>query len=94
VAAALEVRGYARAGRSGAVGARPWSRHDVRVAASALLVAVAAVGSKAAGTGALETYPSLEVAAGPAELALCAAVLAGALLPFAGRAARLGVAHG
>src|ERR687892_1738266 len=38
VAAALEVRGYALGGRTARTG-RPWSRHDLRIAAAALAVA-------------------------------------------------------
>ena len=36
VAAALEVRGYSRGGRPGPGARRPWSRHDLRVAAAAV----------------------------------------------------------
>jgi energy-coupling factor transport system permease protein len=93
VAAALEVRGYALAGRPRAA-RTPWSRHDVRVASAAALVAVGAVAGKVAGAGAVEAYPRLELALGPAELVLVALLLAGAVAPFAGRRARLGVAHG
>jgi energy-coupling factor transport system permease protein len=92
VAAALEVRGYSVAGRP-ARRRVPWSRHDVRVATAAALVAVAAVAVRMAGAGGVETYPRVEIATGPAELALCAAIVAGAALPFAGRSARLGVAR-
>jgi energy-coupling factor transport system permease protein len=93
VAAALEVRGYSRAGRAPR---RPvtWSRHDVRVAAAALLLVVVAVGGKLAGAGGLEAYPSLSVALGGPELAVTAAVLLCAALPFAGARSRLGVAAG
>jgi energy-coupling factor transport system permease protein len=93
VAAALEVRGYARAGRPASRERRPWSRHDFRVAAAAALVAGGALALKLSGAGAVEAYPRLELAVGPAELALCGIVMAGALVPFAGRAGRLGVAR-
>lgn len=92
VAAALEVRGYS-------VGGRPrrrrlaWSRHDVRVAAAAATVAVAAVALKLAGAGGVELYPRTEIALGPLEALLCATTIAAVALPFAGRAARLGVAR-
>ena len=92
VAAALEVRGYSTGGRPRAA-SRPWSRHDVRVCVAAALVACAAVASRAAGAGAVEQYPQLEVAFGAPEGVLCALILMGAALPFAGRSARLGVAH-
>ena len=93
VAAALEVRGYSGAGRP-ARARRHRSRHDVRVLSAAALVAVAAVAFKLAGVGEVTEYPSLEISLGAGELALCAIVLAGAALPFAGRSARLGVARG
>lgn len=92
VAAALEVRGYSTARRP-ARSPRPWSRHDLSVSAAALAIAAAAVALRAAGFGSVETYPHLEIATGPAEAALCACLLLGAALPFAGRSARLGVAH-
>jgi energy-coupling factor transport system permease protein len=92
VAAALEVRGYARASRPARV-RRVWSRHDVRFTAAAVAAAVVAIVARIAGTGAVESYPRLELELGPAELALCAALFTCAALPFAGRAARLGVAR-
>jgi energy-coupling factor transport system permease protein len=92
VAAALEVRGYSLAGRSQPE-RRPWSRHDLRVAAAALGVAAGAVAAKLAEAGWVEPYPRLELAFGPAELLLAAALVALAAFPFAGRAARLGVAR-
>jgi energy-coupling factor transport system permease protein len=92
VAAALEVRGYSLAGRSRPE-RRPWSRHDLRVAAAALGVAAGAAAAKVAGAGWVEPYPRLELAFGPAELLLAAALVALAAFPFAGRAARLGVAR-
>jgi energy-coupling factor transport system permease protein len=92
VAAALEVRGYSIAARP-ARQRRPWSRHDLRVAGCAALVAAAAVAFAAAGAGTVETYPHVEVPVGLGELATSAAILAGATLPFVGRSARLGVAR-
>lgn len=91
VAAALEVRGYSVGGRPERR-VRPWSRQDVRVAAGAALVATAAVVGAVAGVGGVETYPGVEIAFGPPEAILCSLLLVGAALPFAGRAARLGVA--
>jgi energy-coupling factor transport system permease protein len=93
VAAALEVRGYALAGRP-ARRRRPWSRHDTRVAAAAATIAALAVAGTAAGAASVETYPRLEISAGPAVFALAAALVALAAAPFAGRGARLGVARG
>jgi energy-coupling factor transport system permease protein len=92
VAAALEVRGYALAGRPQRR-RRPWSRHDARVAAAAGAMGAFAVAGAAGGLAPVETYPRLEIAAGPAQLGLSAALLVVAALPFAGRSARLGVAH-
>jgi energy-coupling factor transport system permease protein len=92
VAAALEVRGYSLGGRT--AGRRePWSRHDWRVAGAAALIVVAAVAGAVAGLGSVEAYPSLQIETGAPELALSAGVLLLALAPFAGRAARMGVAH-
>jgi energy-coupling factor transport system permease protein len=93
VAAALEVRGYALAGRPRGA-RRPWSRHDRRTAAAALTVAAVAAGGIAAGAGRMEAYPALDVALGPAEIAVAAAFLALGSAPFAGRAARMGVPRG
>jgi energy-coupling factor transport system permease protein len=93
VAAALEVRGYALAGKPRRAH-EPWSRHDLRVGGAALLIAAAAVAGRLVGVGGLDTYPSLELSLGPGELALALAVMSFAALPFAGAAARLGVARG
>jgi energy-coupling factor transport system permease protein len=92
VAAALEVRGYALGGRT-ARRRRRWSRHDWRVAGAAAAIAVAAVASALLGVGAVEPYPSLEIKTGIEEGALAGGVLLAALSPFAGRGARMGVAH-
>ena len=91
VAAALEVRGYARA-RPARAGRRPWSRHDARLASLAALVVGAAVAGKVAGIGGFDPYPSLSVAHGRAELALALGCALAGALPFAGGRARLGVA--
>jgi energy-coupling factor transport system permease protein len=90
VAAALEVRGYALGGRPRRRH-RPWSRHDARVLAGAAGIVTLAIAGAAAGLGRVETYPRIEIATGPEELALSAALVALAAAPFAGRAARLGV---
>jgi hypothetical protein len=45
------------------------------------------------GVGTVEPYPSLQVETGGTEVMLSALVLLAALGPFAGRAARMGVAH-
>jgi hypothetical protein len=41
----------------------------------------------------VEPYPSLQIETGPPEVALSAGIVVLALAPFAGRAARMGVAH-
>ena len=93
VAAALEVRGYALAGRPRRR-RRPWSRHDLRVAAAAAGIAGLSLAAALLDVGAVALYPTLTIATGPTELALCLALVLLAAAPFAGRAARLGVAHG
>jgi len=93
VAAALEVRGYAGARRP-RTARPPWSRHDTRVAGAALAVVVAAVLGKLAGAGAVDPYPTLDVAIGAPELTLAAALAVTGAVPFAGARARLGVARG
>jgi energy-coupling factor transport system permease protein len=92
LAAALEVRGYSRARRPARV-RRPWSRHDLRVAASAFALVALAVGAKLAGAGGFQAYPTTNVAVGPAELALAFAFVALASAPFLGASGRLGVAR-
>ncbi len=92
VAAALEVRGYALGGRPPRR-RRPWSRHDLRVAGAALGIALVALGGKVAGLAQVETYPTIAIDLGPPELVLSCALLTFAALPFAGRAARIGVAN-
>ena len=94
VAAALEVRGYSSGGRPARGEAPRWSRHDVRVAAAALVVGLATIAVSATGAGKVTEYPRLAVETGPAELTLIALIAAGGALPFAGRGARLGVARG
>jgi energy-coupling factor transport system permease protein len=92
VAAALEVRGYALAARPPRR-RRPLSRHDLRVGGAALTIFVLAIGGAAAGVGHMEAYPTLDVAAGPAELALASALVVLGGAPLVGRSARLGVAR-
>jgi energy-coupling factor transport system permease protein len=93
VAAALEVRGYSLGGRTERRD-RAWSRHDWRVAGAAALLAVISVTGAVLGVGSVEPYPSLQIETGPTEVVVSALVLLIPLTPFAGRAARLGVARG
>lgn len=90
VAAALEVRGYSAAAKPRRA-RRSWSRHDLRVAGAAVLIAGAALSLAVAGVGDIEQYPRLEVGLGAPEAALCGLILLGAAVPFLGRSARLGV---
>jgi energy-coupling factor transport system permease protein len=90
LAAALEVRGYAAAGRPPRQ-LRPWSRHDLSTAAAAAAVALGALAFKVAGAADVTAYPRLEIAFGAPELALVVVLVGSAALPFAGRSARLGV---
>src|SRR4051812_35485581 len=93
VAAALELRGYASA-RPPRRSSKPWSRHDWSVAAAALLITVIAIGGRLAGVADASFEPTVTLAFGGGEVALCAALVAVALLPFAAPRARLGVGHG
>jgi energy-coupling factor transport system permease protein len=93
VAAALELRGYGSARRPARV-RRPWSRHDVRVMASAIALATVVVGMRILGVGEFEPYPSPTMSTAPADLVLALALVSAGALPFAGARARLGVARG
>jgi energy-coupling factor transport system permease protein len=92
LAAALELRGYALGGRPARRRAT-WSRHDIRLAAAALLIAVLAVGGRMAGVASVDLYPTLGIGVGAPELVLAALLLVFAAAPFAGPGARLGVAR-
>ena len=92
VAAALEVRGYALAGRP-ARPRRPVSRHDLRVGIAALTVAGIALAAEVSGAASVEPYPRLDLSVGRWEAVLSLVTLGAAALPFAGRSARLGVAR-
>ena len=84
VAATLEVRGFALARRPGRE-RRPWSRHDLAFAASALALAVLGGLAYAEGWSAFEAFPRLGAAAATEPLLLAAALAACVLLPFADR---------
>jgi energy-coupling factor transport system permease protein len=92
VAAALEVRGYGDARRPRRAHV-PWSRHDGRVALTALLIATVAVALGIAGGAGFVPYPRLQLALGPRWFGASACIVALALLPFAGAGAKLGVAR-
>jgi energy-coupling factor transport system permease protein len=93
LAAALELRGYALAGRPEPRRA-PWSRHDVRLAAATAGIVAVTVAARIGGVASVEAYPVLSVELGGAELALAAAIVLLAAFPFAGRRARMGVRRG
>jgi energy-coupling factor transport system permease protein len=88
VAATLELRGFARADsrrRGGPRLRRPWSRHDLAFAASAVAVPGVALAGRLSGALGFDSYPLLHARLGAGGLALCAALLAATLLPFADR---------
>jgi energy-coupling factor transport system permease protein len=88
VAATLEVRGYGTA-RRGRVGGRPWSRHDLAFAGSAIAIAALTVVARVAPIAPFDPYPL--IAAGGAGSA-CALAAALALIALAPLAARRGIA--
>lgn len=84
MAAALEVRGYGAARRPPR-GRRPYSRHDLAFAASALALLVIAIGARIEGWVSFQAYPALHVAVGGETVAVAVALVACAWLPFADR---------
>jgi energy-coupling factor transport system permease protein len=84
VAATLEVRGYGSARKPPRL-ARPWSRHDFAFATSAVALVALTVLAHVAGWQSFEAYPFFTAPVDGPVLALCAALVACALLPFADR---------
>ena len=84
VAATLEVRGFALASRPGRE-RRPWSRHDLAFAASAVALAALGIAAAAEGWGAFRAFPRLGPALDGDALLLAGALAACVLLPFADR---------
>lgn len=84
VAAALEVRGYGAARRPPRT-RRPYSRHDLAFTAAAIAILAISIGARALGLVPFRAYPLLHSPAGPGVLAVAAALIAVALLPFADR---------
>jgi energy-coupling factor transport system permease protein len=84
VAATLEVRGFATAGRAPRQ-QRPWSRHDLAFLVSAVAVLALALLGRLTGVAAFTSYPLLHVPFGVGLLVLCAALALSVLLPFADR---------
>lgn len=83
VAATLELRGNSLTVRPRL--RRERSRDDGPLFATGAAILVLAVAAGIAGAGAFDTYPHIEMATGPATLALCAALIALAAVPFAVR---------
>jgi energy-coupling factor transport system permease protein len=84
VAAALEVRGYGAARRPPPY-RRPYSRHDLGFLVSAAAVLGLALAGRVAGLLPFAAYPALRAPLPVGEVALAAALLICALLPFADR---------
>jgi energy-coupling factor transport system permease protein len=84
VAAALELRGYGRAGHPRRL-RRPWSRHDLAFAAAAASVLALAIAAAAADVAPFAAYPLVHAPAGPGPWGLAALIVAVALAPFADR---------
>jgi energy-coupling factor transport system permease protein len=84
VAATLEVRGFALATRPGRE-RRPWSRHDLAFAASAVALAALGIAAAAGDWAAFRAFPRLGPALGGDAAALGVALAACVLLPFADR---------
>ena len=85
VAAALELRGYARGLPRGRRDTDPRrSRHAWRFLAAGIAIAALGVGARLAGVGAFEAYPTVTIDADAPTLALAAGLPLIAWLPFAG----------
>jgi energy-coupling factor transport system permease protein len=98
VAATLELRGYAlerpRRRRPAAAGAalpsaaQPRSRFDARFYVLAAAILLAAIAGKALGADDFHTYPTIELALGPAAIALSALLALSGLGPLRRRPSR------
>jgi energy-coupling factor transport system permease protein len=84
VSAALEVRGYGGASRPPRT-RRPYSRHDLLFASAAVAIVALAVWTRVAGPAPFHAYPSLYSPVTASTVAVVAAILACAWLPFAER---------
>jgi energy-coupling factor transport system permease protein len=84
VAAALELRGYGRAGRPRRA-PRVWSRHDLAFAAAALALFALVIGSAIAGLAPFAAYPLVHAPLGAGVWALAVLEISLALAPFADR---------
>jgi len=81
VAATLELRGHSLGIRP--VRRRERSPDDAPLIATAVAILSAAVAVLALGGGHFQTYPRIELAAGPSTLVLCGGLIALAMVPFA-----------
>ncbi len=82
VAATLELRGFAAAPRAPRL-QRPWSRHDLAFAASALAILALALLARLGGAASFTAYPLVRAAPlGAGLLVLCAALVLAVLAPF------------
>lgn len=84
VAATLELRGFAAAPRAPRL-ARPWSRHDLAFAASAVAILALALLTRIGGVASFTAYPLVHAPIDLELFALCAALALAILLPFADR---------
>ena len=84
VAATLEVRGFASAPRAPRT-ARPWSRHDLAFAASAVAILAIALVGRMAGAAFFNAYPTVEMPINTGTLVLAPALFLAVLLPFCDR---------
>jgi energy-coupling factor transport system permease protein len=84
VAAALEVRGYGAARRPPRV-RRPYSRHDFAFGAAAAAIVLLTLATRVFDLAPFQAYPSLHAPGGTGGVAIAAALLIVALLPFVDR---------
>jgi energy-coupling factor transport system permease protein len=84
VAATLELRGFAVARRPPRL-RRPWSRHDIAYACSTVALLALALAGRLDGAATFQAYPLIHAPVSAGTLALCAALAAAVLLPFADR---------
>ncbi|MDX6583154.1 MAG: energy-coupling factor transport system permease protein [Solirubrobacterales bacterium] len=83
VAAALELRGYAR-GVPRRAGARRSSRHGWRFAAAGAAIALLGIAGRVAGVGGFEAYPTIALDTDPATLVLACSLPLLAAAPYLG----------
>jgi energy-coupling factor transport system permease protein len=65
--------------------ARPWSRHDIAFACSAVAIVALATLGRFTEAASFQAYPLIHMPTSTATLVLCAALIAAILLPFADR---------